>query len=89
MIRLYVDAAARELAHKSLAAIQRETALTWAARAVAAYRFFGQDKRLSWLLDAEEYAHESLEHAALSGDADLSAFVSIAVARARAKAVLE
>lgn len=57
----YITQAVVELRSKSQQDIQRETALVWAGRACAA--------QLAGLqLDAMEYAHESIEHAALSGD---------------------
>jgi hypothetical protein len=49
-----------ELQQKSLGQIQLETAMVWYGRAVAA-------SRLGKSADAIEYAHESIEHAALSG----------------------
>lgn len=45
---------------KTLRAIQHETALVWAGRAIAA-QMTGRSA------DAIEYAHEAIEHAALSG----------------------
>lgn len=55
-----VKAAAAELRVKSLKDIQIATAKTWAGRAcVAAGMGLAQD--------AIEYAHEAIEHAALSG----------------------
>lgn len=53
--------AVAELRKKSLHQIQVETAVKWAGRACAAARLGLHD-------DAEEYAHEAIEHAALSGD---------------------
>ena len=50
-----------EVASKSEAVLERETAKKWAARALACYR-------RGWLLRAESYRHEALEHAALAGD---------------------
>jgi hypothetical protein len=50
-----------ELTHKSLTDVQVETAYKWAARACAAHY-------LGHIEDAVEYAHEAIEHAALSGD---------------------
>lgn len=52
-------AAMEELQSKTLATIQAETAITWAYRAWAA-------KQLGKTMDAWEYEHEALEHAALS-----------------------
>lgn len=46
---------------KTLKSIQAETALVWCGRAIVAARA-GQ------MADAVEYAHEAIEHAALSGD---------------------
>ncbi len=55
------QAAMDELSQKSLMQIQCETAITWAYRAWAAYQ-------MQKPLDAVEYAHEAVEHAALCGD---------------------
>jgi len=57
----YVDKARSELATKNLTDVQKETARTWAGRALVA-------NEQGRVLDAHEYAHESIEHAALSGD---------------------
>jgi len=57
----FVTKALSELSHKSLRQIQFETAMVWYGRAVAAVTLGKQ-------ADAIEYAHESIEHAALSGD---------------------
>lgn len=57
----YVKKAREELATKNLLAVQTETAKTWAGRAIVA-------REKGSRLDAHEYAHESIEHAALSGD---------------------
>jgi len=55
-----VKKAAAELRVKSLKDIQVETAKTWAGRACVA-------SGLGLKQDAIEYAHEAIEHAALSG----------------------
>lgn len=60
----FVTHALSELSHKSLRQIQFETAMTWYGRAIAA-------ATLGKTADAIEYAHESIEHAALSGDIGL------------------
>ena len=60
----FVTNALSELSFKSLRQIQFETAMTWYGRAVAA-------ATLGKTADAIEYAHESIEHAALSGDIGL------------------
>jgi hypothetical protein len=54
-------AALEELRHKTLVQIQVETAYTWAYRSWAA-------RQHALDADAQEYAHEALEHAALSED---------------------
>lgn len=59
--------ATEELAHKMIYVIQCETAITWGGRALAAYERYRNTGQLQALLDAEEFAHESLEHAALAG----------------------
>lgn len=59
------DTAVAELHHKTIEAVQQETAVTWAGRAAAAYHLYVQGGHLQMLLDAEEYHHEALEHAAL------------------------
>jgi len=63
-----------ELRKKSLRQIQVETAYKWSGRACAAAMMGRMD-------DAEEYAHEAIEHAALSGDDRLLAEVRRAHAR--------
>lgn len=60
MISTYFDKAMADVQAKGLDQIQYETAWTWAARACAA-------STLGLSSDAREYAHEGLEHAALSG----------------------
>ncbi len=69
------SAALREVSHKRLEQVQRETAITWAyrARAAAILMRRAQAQGLHalahhWLRDATEYAHEAVEHAALCGD---------------------
>jgi hypothetical protein len=63
-------AARAELAHKTITQIQQETAHTWAYRAAAAYEIAHRENSTAWLLDAEEYRHESIEHGALAGCAE-------------------
>lgn len=62
----YLDAARAEVAEKTQHQIQVETALRWAARAIAA-------TEIGRLDDAHEYAHEAVEHGALAGDETLRA----------------
>lgn len=63
-----------ELQKKTLRQIQVDTAYKWSGRACAAALMGRMD-------DAEEYAHEAIEHAALSGDDRLLAEVRRAHAR--------
>lgn len=60
----FVTQALTELSNKPLRQIQLETAMVWYGRAVAA-------AMLNKQADAIEYAHEAIEHAALSGDVAL------------------
>lgn len=60
--------AGREVASKSEVVIERETARTWAARAVACYRNHARTRDTRWLLRANHYRDEALEHAAMVGD---------------------
>ena len=64
----YIEKAKKELAVRTLRDVQIETALTWAGRAVVAASM----RKMS---DAHEYAHEALEHAALSGSDSLLRYV--------------
>lgn len=63
-----------ELRKKTLHQIQVETAIKWCGRACAAALMGRMD-------DAEEYAHEAIEHAALSGDDSLLKGVRSALAK--------
>jgi hypothetical protein len=59
-----LDVARAALRSKSKEAIEAETAATWGARAVAAYELYRQTGDVRWMLEAEDYRHESLEHGA-------------------------
>jgi hypothetical protein len=63
-IRPHIEKAISELNEKDLKDIHIDTALKWCGRACAAMS-------LKLKQDAVEYAHEAIEHAALSGDDDL------------------
>ena len=58
----------REVREKSADKIERETARRWAARATACYARSRGEGGVRWLLRAEDYRHEALEHAALAED---------------------
>lgn len=68
---LHPDEARSELESKSLLDIEEETAKTWGARAAAAFQLAKEttgEIRTKWIMDAENYRQESLEHAAMTGD---------------------
>lgn len=44
--------------------IERQTALTWADRAIESYGWYGDTRDVHWIVRAELFAHEALEHAA-------------------------
>jgi hypothetical protein len=52
-----------ELLKKSKVQIEKETAIKWAARAIAAYSLFAETQDASFLFNAIEYHHEAVEHA--------------------------
>jgi hypothetical protein len=60
------EEAYKELQVKTISTIQRDTAATWTNRAIAAYRLFIETGIIDWYLNAEEFRHEALEHAALT-----------------------
>lgn len=75
-----------ELRAKSITVIQTETAATWHDRAGAAYLLYIAYGQLQWLLDAEEYRHEAIEHAALVSPALVASVIeSLAGARENAR----
>lgn len=57
-----------ELSTTSITTIQYRTAVTWAGRAMASFQLFQETGDITRLLDGEDFMHEALEHAALSGD---------------------
>lgn len=63
-----VDAATKEVQEKSEEQIELETAVKWAARAIAAYKLHQETDDTEWLLRAEDYYHESREHASLASE---------------------
>ncbi|HUR61789.1 MAG TPA: hypothetical protein VM286_05430 [Candidatus Thermoplasmatota archaeon] len=72
MPMLDVEKALQELQTTSMAQVERTTALTWGARAVAAFRLCAQstdwESRFRFFCDGENYRQEALEHAAMSDD---------------------
>jgi hypothetical protein len=60
------ESVVKELEEKSLKDIQIETAKKWADRAEEAYKKSIAEKSVKWLMDADEYFHEAIEHSSLS-----------------------
>ena len=58
----------REVVEKSDETIDRETAARWQARALACYRQYGKYSLDKWIVRAEKFRDEALEHAAKGGD---------------------
>ena len=52
-------------------AIERETAIKWAGRAIAAWRLYMEHSVVAWRDLAISYSGEAVEHAAASGDDEL------------------
>jgi hypothetical protein len=69
---LKVKEAREELSQKAYLDIQKETAWKWASRAAASYELAIEEKnikrKIAILQVAEEFHHESCEHAALYED---------------------
>jgi hypothetical protein len=63
-----INSALEELKTKTLDQIQRETAIKWAGRALAARQLGLENNDQQLLSDSNEYVHEALEHAALVED---------------------
>jgi len=80
------DKAMSELHGKTIERVQHETAITWAGRALASYALLMETGELQRLLDAEEYAHEALEHAALA-DPSLCGAIALHLADAKERAL--
>lgn len=48
--------------------LEKDTAVKWAARSIACCVAFAKSKDRKWLVRANDYKHEALEHAALVKD---------------------
>jgi hypothetical protein len=82
--RREIEEARRELVSKSKAQIEEETAVKWAARAIAAYSIFEESGSLEVFADATEYHHEALEHAS---DTPILGDLLAALNKAKSKAM--
>jgi len=60
-----------ELSTKSCETMELETAMRWAARAMARYIAFRKTGDVQHLLHAEDHRHEALEHGAMVGGSTL------------------
>lgn len=58
----------REVRTQSDAQVECSTAEKWAGRAVACYRMYASSGKVTWLIRADRYREEALEHAAVVGD---------------------
>lgn len=85
-MRIDVAKARSEIVQKGMSQIERETALAWAGRAVAAWELYGETGRSGWRDDAVEFASEAVEHSAQSGDDVLLRDVRRAIAEAAGNA---
>lgn len=63
-----IQLATEELHSKTERDIEYETAVKWGARTIAAYQIYVRTGQHIALLSAEDYYHETLEHAALVRD---------------------
>jgi hypothetical protein len=87
---LDIDAALAELEEKDHLDIERETAYKWASRAIAAYSVAAEadlapGERVNWMLDANDYEREAVEHAA--DDHHLLDEVMLAMTEAKQRAL--
>jgi len=71
-MEISIEEAIKELQEKTLDQIQRETAIKWAGRALAARHLASESEvaevQYQLSMDHNEYVHEALEHAALVED---------------------
>lgn len=76
-----------EVQQQSMEQIQHSTAITWAGRALASYALFERTGDMQKLLDAEEFAHEAVEHASLAGVPGFSDLIAAHVRDAKQHAL--
>lgn len=87
--RARIEQSKRELLAKSEQQIEYETAVTWGARAIAAYELGMQTGRSTWIYFAEHLYHEALEHAALASEPAFATEIRRAVESTRRAALAE
>jgi hypothetical protein len=83
IMNLDLDKARAEIREKAKRQIEAETAATWAARAIAAWELAAETRHARWFVEAAQYEHEAVEHAAEAGPEEYAA-TRDAIARARA-----
>lgn len=88
---LAVEKATEEVRSKTGEEVDRETANTWAARAVASYRLSVNAtsirEKVTRFSEGDDYRHEALEHAGTSGDSETLRRVESDTAKERTKAL--
>lgn len=88
---LKLDKAKKEVKDKGDEQIDRESAETWAARALASYDMCATERslraRVERFSEADDYRHEALEHAGTSGDFEALARIARKTEKARTKAL--
>jgi hypothetical protein len=67
-----IEAALKEVQEKTIAEIEEETAYKWASRSYSCYELYKDTEELKWLLRAEEYFNEAVEHGALVHDSGVT-----------------
>jgi hypothetical protein len=87
-MNLNLDRARAEIREKTKRQIEAETATAWAARAIAAWELAAETKHARWFVEAAQYEHEAVEHAAEAGPEEYAA-TRDAIARAKAALGLE
>lgn len=67
-MNLDLRTAMEEILSKTDKELELETAMKWAARSIACFKLFDETNDYKWLLRADGYQQEALEHAALVRD---------------------
>ena len=89
---LDIEKAMEEVRSKSGEEVDRETAHTWASRAIASYRLCIKTsnnirKKVERFSEGDDYRHEALEHAGTSGDLQEAARIARETDSERAEAL--
>ena len=88
---LDIEKAMSEVRSKTGEEVDRETATTWASRAIASYRICttttATREKVERFSEGDDYRHEALEHAGTGGDPEASARVARETKAAREEAL--